>query len=186
MTARRANIFAMLAACALIVTPVLSGHGPQFIWNASASVPIGLYRLEPGDQFDVTDLVAVTPPRPLADFLAERDYLARNMPLIKRVLAVAGTTVCRFGATIFAYDHAYGKARETDALGRDLPSWQGCRELRYGEVFLINWNAADSFDSRYFGPFPTSSVFARVVPIWTDAEGDGRFQWHAADAAAEP
>lgn len=185
MTPRRAAILTMFAGCALIAAPVLSGHGPQLIWNASASVPIGLYRLKPGDQFDVTDLVAVTPSGPLADFLAERGYLAANVPLIKRVLAVSGTTVCRFGGTVFAYDHEYNIARKTDALGRDLPSWQGCRELRDGEVFLMNWDAADSFDGRYFGPLPTSSVTARVVPVWTDADGDGRFQ-APADPAAEP
>lgn len=186
MTARRTTILAMLASCALIVTPVLSGHGPQLIWNVSASVPIGLYRLEAHDRIEVADLVAVMPPEPLSDLLAKRGYLARNVPLIKRVLAVSGTTVCRIGTTVIAYDIAYGEARERDSLGRTLPVWQGCRQLRDGEVFLMNWKAADSFDSRHFGPLPTSSVFARVVPVWTDAEGNGRFQWHVANPAAEP
>lgn len=186
MTPRRAIALAMIAGCALIAAPVLTGHGPRFIWNASASVPVGLYRVEPLGRVDVADLVAVEPPVPLADFLAERGYLARNVPLIKRVLAISGTTVCRRGTTIIAYDHAYGDARERDAAGRPLPSWQGCRRLHEGEVFLMNWDAADSFDGRYFGPLPTSSVLARVVPVWTDANGDGRFRWHAAHPAAEP
>ena len=35
-------------------------------------------------------------------------------------------------------------------------------------------------DGRYFGPFPTTSIVARAVPLWTDEAGDGRFVWRAA------
>lgn len=111
MTTRRITLLSMLAGAALVAAPVWTGHGPRFIWNASASVPIGLYTIEALGRIDVADLVAVMPPEPLAEFLAERGYLARNVPLIKRVLAVSGTTVCRRGTTIIAYDHAYGEAR---------------------------------------------------------------------------
>lgn len=186
MTARRAILFAMLAGCALVAAPALSGHGPRLIWNASASVPVGLYRVEPVGRVEVPDLVAVLPPEPLAGFLAERGYLARGVPLIKRVLAVAGTTVCRHSTTVIAYDHVYGEARERDPLGRPLPAWQGCRQLGDGEVFLMNWDAPDSFDGRYFGPLPNRSIIARMVPVWTDEAGDGRFRWRAAERAFAP
>jgi type IV secretory pathway protease TraF len=33
----------------------------------------------------------------------------------------------------------------------------------------MNWQSADSLDSRYFGPLPTSAVIGRAVPVWTDA-----------------
>lgn len=56
-------------------------------------------------------MVPVLPPEPLASFLAERGYLPRGALLIKRVLALPGTQVCRRGLTITAYDHAYGEAR---------------------------------------------------------------------------
>lgn len=186
MTPRRAMVLAMLVGCVLIVVPALSGHGSRFLWNASASLPIGLYRIVPPAPIEVADLVAVLPPDPLASFLAERGYLARNVPLIKRVLAVPGTPVCRHGTTILAYGLAWGEARERDKLGRDLPIWQGCRQLRDGEIFLMNWDASDSFDGRYFGPLPVSSIVARLVPVWTDEDGDGRFQWRADSVSAEP
>jgi conjugative transfer signal peptidase TraF len=152
--------------------------GPAFIWNASPSVPIGLYRLTPTGSVEPPDLVVVEPPEPLAGFLAERRYLPRGVPLLKRVLAVAGDTVCRHGRTIVAFDHAYGEAREGDSQGRPLPVWQGCRTLAAGEVFLMNWDAADSLDGRYFGPLPISSVVARALPLWTDENRDGVFHWH--------
>src|SRR3546814_1305816 len=57
---------------------------PRLIWNASASTPIGLYSLDRPPRLDVTDLVAVEAPEPLASFLAERGYLPRGVPLMKR------------------------------------------------------------------------------------------------------
>ena len=87
--------------------------------------------------------------------------------------------MCRNGAQITAYDHAYGEARERDSRGRQLPSWQGCRVISNGEVFLMNWDTEDSMDGRYFGPLPLASVTARVEPIWTDGNGDGRLERQA-------
>jgi type IV secretory pathway protease TraF len=43
----------------------------------------------------------------------------------------------------------------------------------------MNWSVPDSLDGRYFGPIPTSSVIGRALPLWTDEEGDGRYQWRA-------
>lgn len=183
---RAAIILTVFAASALVAEPAWRSGGHSFLWNASASVPIGLYRLAPIVRVEVPDLVVVDPPKPLATFLAERGYLPRGVPLIKRVLALPGDSVCRRGATIIAFDHAYGEARETDSLGRPLPVWQGCRTLAEGEVFLMNWDAADSLDGRYFGPLPVTSIVARAVPLWTDADGDGRFQWHLGDMEDAP
>lgn len=183
---RAAIIATMFAAGALVAEPAWRDGGPAFIWNASASVPIGLYRLAPAGRIAVADLVVVAPPEPLATFLAERGYLPRGVPMLKRVLALAGDTVCRRGATIVAYDHAYGIARERDSRGRPLPVWQGCRTLADGEVFLMNWDAPDSLDGRYFGPLPCTTIVARALPVWTDAERDGRFHWHATDPADAP
>ena len=101
MTAR-VTLLAMLAGTALITVPICTGHDARWIWNASASVPLGLYRIEPADRIDATDLVVVMPPDELADFLAERGYLPRGVPLIKRVLALPDTSVCRTGTTITA------------------------------------------------------------------------------------
>lgn len=183
---RRAIIVAMLAATALVVAPAWLGFAPAFIWNASASAPIGLYRLAPTEHPDIGDYVVVAPPAPLAAFLAERGYLPLGVPLVKRVLALPGAKVCRQRLTIIAYEHAYGTARERDRFGRPLPAWQGCRTLADDEIFLMNWDAPDSFDGRYFGPLPVSSISARALPVWTDAEGDGRFQWHVGDPADAP
>lgn len=84
---RRAIIAAMLVSSALVAAPVWLDYRPALIWNASASAPIGLYRLAPTERLNIGDYVVVAPPEPLAAFLAERGYLPLGLPLIKRVLA---------------------------------------------------------------------------------------------------
>lgn len=162
-----------VAASALIETP------KKLIWNASASAPIGLYSIEPADRLEVTDLVAVDAPEPLARFLAERGYLPRGLPPMKRIAGLPGQQVCRVRSAITVDGIAMGAALERDRRGRDLPVWQGCRRIANGEVFLMNWETRDSLDGRYFGPLPAISIIGRAVPLWTDEDGSGRYEWRA-------
>jgi conjugative transfer signal peptidase TraF len=143
---------------------------PRYIWNASNSVPIGLYRIQPTGKLTITELVAVRPPDPLAAFLDLNGYLPAGVPMLKRVLALPGQTVCRTGVTITVDSLEMGQARERDGRNRRLPAWQGCRVIGEDELFVMNWQSADSLDSRYFGPLPASSIIGRAVPVWTDEE----------------
>jgi conjugative transfer signal peptidase TraF len=167
MTRRAAIVSAMFAGIGLVSASASSRHPPAYIWNVSASVPIGLYRVDPINRIDVADLVVVAPPEPLASLLAERGYLPKGVPMLKRVQAVAGATVCRHGNAIVAYGMVYGLALDRDSSHRLLPTWQGCRVVPDGQLFLMNRDAADSFDSRYFGPLPIASIVGRAVPVWT-------------------
>ena len=90
--------------------------------------------------------------------------------MLKRVLALPGQTVCREEFRITVDNTEMGVAREHDSRGRPLPVWQGCHVVADGEVFLMNWQSADSLDGRYFGAIPTSAVIGRAVPMWTDEE----------------
>ncbi|MGL3214073.1 S26 family signal peptidase [Bradyrhizobium sp. BR 1433] len=155
-----------VAAAALIATLVLEPL-PLYIWNASKSVPIGLYRLRPANSFRVTELLAVTPPEPLATFLDLNGYLPIGVPMLKRVLALPGQTVCRNGLTISVGTIAVGEAQDRDGRGRPLPKWQGCHVVVEGELFLMNWQSDNSLDGRYFGFLPASAVIGRALPIWT-------------------
>jgi conjugative transfer signal peptidase TraF len=112
----------------------------------------------------------VRPPGPLATFLADRRYLPRGIPLLKRVLALPGQTVCRVQLAITVDKIAMGAAREYDRNGRPLPFWQGCHVIADGEVFLMNCRSADSFDGRYFGVLPTSAIIGTAEPLWTGDE----------------
>jgi conjugative transfer signal peptidase TraF len=155
-------------AAALSTTAAAFFHPlPRLIWNASASVPIGLYTVHPVGTIHVAELVVVRPPNALAQFLADRRYLPEGVPMLKRVLAIPGQIVCRNARTIIIDGIAMGDALDSDTRGRALPAWQGCLRIRDGEVFLMNWQSINSMDGRYFGPLPMSSVIGRADPVWT-------------------
>lgn len=158
-----------LAGCAVIAFTAMMRPTPKLIWNASASVPIGLYIVEPVPSPTLGDLVVVNPSRPLSDFLAEGGYVPRGVPLIKHIAALPGQQVCRIGRAIMVDAIVVGAALVRDSLGRPLPAWQGCVRLADGQVFLFNPAAAASLDGRYFGPLPSSSIVGRARPIWTRA-----------------
>ena len=176
----RAGLVLVMALATMgIGYPALTPMPIKLLWNVSASAPIGLYTIDFDGPFDVTDLVAVDAPEPLAAFMAERGYLPKGVPLLKRVLGVSGQTVCRSNLTITVDGVEVGKALQRDRIGRDLPAWQGCRRIQTGEVFLMNWQVRDSLDGRYFGTLPASSVIGRATPLYTDEDGDDRFVWRA-------
>ncbi|WP_296739752.1 S26 family signal peptidase [Mesorhizobium sp.] len=159
--------------------PGLTPMPIMLIWNASASAPIGFYTIDFDGPFEVTDLVAIDTPEPLASFLDARGYLPKGVPLLKRVLAVSGQTVCRTDFTITVDGVDMGRALARDRAGRALPVWQGCKRIQTGEFFAMNWQVEDSLDGRYFGLLSTDQIIGRAVPLWTDEEDNGRFEWRA-------
>lgn len=146
----------------------------RLIWNASASVPIGFYLIRDMDQPLRGDLVAVIPPLEIAAFIAERGYIPPGLPLLKHVTGLPGQQVCRIGAQITLDGVPQGDALARDRLGRPMPLWQGCRIIAEGEVFLMNPDAPDSLDGRYFGLWPQELILGRAVPIHIPASRDGR------------
>lgn len=138
---------------------------PRLVWNASASAPIGLYRIQPDPDPPAGALVAVAPPARLARWMAERGYLPEGVPLLKHVAAKAGQRVCRIGDVLSVDARPVAIAFAHDRRGRSLPVWQGCHMLRPGELLLLNPAHPDSLDSRYFGPLPASAVIGRAAPL---------------------
>ncbi|RWB28252.1 MAG: S26 family signal peptidase [Mesorhizobium sp.] len=170
-----ATCFAVLATGGLSSIHI----APKLVWNASASTPIGLYRISPAGRLAVGDLVAVDAPEQLASFLADNGYLPPGVPLMKRVAGLPGQEVCRNGLAITVDGIEIGKALEHDHLGRPLPVWQACRRIVSGEVFLMNAQVHDSLDGRYFGPIATSLIIGRATPLWTEQGGTAGYEWRA-------
>jgi conjugative transfer signal peptidase TraF len=158
-------------ATAGIVAALMRGnparHSPILVWNASASAPIGLYLRREESAASRGDLVLVEPPRDLAIFADERRYLPNGVPLIKRVVALSGSTICGHSDTVSIDGRGVLKRRRLDGQGRPLPSWSGCHRLGPGEVFLAMENVPGSFDGRYFGVLPITTIKGRLVPLWT-------------------
>lgn len=161
----RTLIAAQIAASVIAFTMVVD-LPTKLVWNASASVPIGLYAIRPIERLEVGELVLARPSEPLAAFLADGGYVPLGVPLLKRIAALPGQTVCREERTVTVDGFTLAVARERDRMGRPLPHWNGCRMLVDGEVFLLNRDEPSSLDGRYFGPLPASSIVGRASLIW--------------------
>ena len=178
MSRRRILAVALLAVTGIAATSA-TDMPLRLVWNATASAPVGFYTIEPADQIEVPELVAIIPPEPLAGFMVGRGYVGRGVPLLKRVIGLPGQRVCRTGHTITVDGVEMGDALDRDRIGRALPVWLGCRVIADGQLFLMNIDVPDSLDGRYFGPVPASAAIGRALPLWTNEDGDGRFVWRA-------
>ena len=167
MTRSRRILLAAGAGLALIGASAIVQSDPIVVWNASASVPIGLYLVTPIEQLRIGDLVAVTVPAPLLTRMVKSGYLGHGGPLLKHIAALPPASVCRIGATILIDGHSVAEALSRDRIGRSLPIWRGCRRLAESQVFLLNPNVPASLDGRYFGPLDTNAVIGRATPLWT-------------------
>ncbi len=141
---------------------------PLLLWNASASAPIGLYRVIAASPIRRGDLVLVRAPDNVRDLAAARGYLPLSVPLVKRIAALAGDVVCILDDEVIVDGETVARRLNRDHSGRPLPRWDGCRTLHFDEVFLLMAAVPDSFDSRYFGPVPLSAMIGRLVPLWTE------------------
>ena len=76
-----------------LTLPVLFHCPMRLLWNASASVPLGLYRVRPATHPGLGNLVVVHPTPALEKYMAERRYVERHVPLVKPVAATGGARV---------------------------------------------------------------------------------------------
>ena len=171
-------VLAGLSACGLaalawasFVHPI-----PSLIYNPSDSVPVGWYRVDPLGHgtgspprpLSVGSIVLVSLPAEAAALAAQRGYLPARVPLLKRVGAVAPQHVCVVDALVWIDSVPVAAVLPTDRLGRPLPSWLQCRQLRPGELFLLSSTNPASFDSRYFGPVSASALIGVAHPVWLE------------------
>ncbi|WP_297322880.1 S26 family signal peptidase [uncultured Bartonella sp.] len=163
---RTSKLILTTFAVTLIAASAIIGKQVNLVWNASASVPIGLYRISAVDDLKHGDLALVRPPEALAQYLDRRSYLPQNIPLLKHVAALDRDTVCRRQTTITINSKLVAEALVADRKGRLLPVWSGCITLGRDQVFLLNETFQDSLDGRYFGPLPRTTVIGEAAPLF--------------------
>lgn len=149
---------------------------PRLTYNPSDSVAVGWYRVDPlnhhagslPSSLSVNSIVLVPLPAEATALASQRGYLPTRVPLLKRVGAIAPQKVCITGGIVRIDGVPSAAVLRADRLGRLLPSWQQCRRLETGELFLLSVTNAASFDSRYFGPVAASTVIGVAHPIWLE------------------
>ena len=171
-------VLAGLSACgfaalawASFVSPL-----PRLTYNPSDSVAVGWYRVDPLEHrtdalprpLSVDSIVLVPLPAEAAVLAAQRGYLPMRVPLLKRIGAIAPQEVCIAGGIVRIDGVPSAAVLRADRMGRPLPSWPQCRRLEPGELFLLSVTNPASFDSRYFGPVPVSTVLGVARPVWLE------------------
>jgi len=160
-------VFVLMTASLLaLVWASLTSPAARVIYNASDSVPMGWYRVTPldaasaaqPDAIPVGSIVLTRLPASAAMLADQRGYLPLQVPLLKRVGAVAPQHVCVIGNIVRIDGVSVTTVLPADAQGRSLPAWQACRHLVDGELFLLSDTNPASFDSRYFGPVSREDV----------------------------
>lgn len=139
---------------------------PRLVWNASSSVPVGLYAIHPGERPLPRDFVLATLSEPWRGLAARRQYLPVNVPLVKRVAAAEGDLVCAFDRLIVVNGAVIARRLRKDAHGRLLPWWEGCHRLRGKELFLLSRDKVSSFDGRYFGVTRPVDIIGTAQLLW--------------------
>ena len=165
---RHAVLLAMLAGLLLLAASAVQAR-PLVVWNATASTPVGLWRVLPAasrKRLRVGDYVLFWPDRRSARMFARRGYLPRGVPLLKRVAAVVGQTVCERDREVSIDGRTVARALPVDGRGRRLAAWRGCGRLPNGEIFVLIPSVPTSLDGRYFGPTPIRAIIGRVTPLW--------------------
>ena len=154
-----AFVTSILLVAAVVVSPL-----PRLIWNASPSVPVGLYWIE--FRQPNRSEIAVLKLREWAQMIADqRNYMPSIAWLMKPIFATSGAIVCRFGSLTFVDGRLIAKALLQDTMHRPMPVWKGCRKLSDTEVFLLSQHRG-SFDSRYFGPVDRALIIGTAKRLF--------------------
>lgn len=166
------KVMAITASIALLLqfTALLSG----LRWNGSGSFPLGVY-ITNGKTPSKGDLVIVKiPDSSLFKMATERGYLnvaySTSRTILKRIVGVSGDkiTIDIEGVEVNGCRLVNSKPRDSDGMGRPMTTYL-LKDFDLGtdDILLMSEYSPDSFDSRYFGPLPFSTIESVVVPLWT-------------------
>jgi conjugative transfer signal peptidase TraF len=157
---------AIVVAGAALLLLIPRAARPLLVWNATPSVPRGLYAVTAPTDIVAGDLVIASPPAAIAGLAAARHYLPRGVPLVKRVAAVPGEPICASGELLRAPRGVLVRRLRRDSGRRLLPWWQGCGRLPATAYLLLVPDVAASFDGRYFGPVARDRIIGKAHPLW--------------------
>jgi conjugative transfer signal peptidase TraF len=159
----------LAALCAPAVMPA-SAHDRVFVvYNPTDSAPRGWYQVTSIDNaasLHVGSIVLARLPADVSAFAGQRGYLPSNVPILKRIGAVAPQSVCVREQLVRIDGALVAAARTHDGTHRALQAWPECRPLAAGELFLLSDTNPSSFDSRYFGPIAVSDLVGIARPLW--------------------
>ncbi len=146
--------------------------GIRLTIQASNSMPKGLYLVfanhEPAEHitYQRGEVVVFSPPSSILPFLKARHWISKNDWMMKKVMGVPGDLVCLKEHIVWINGNPVGSVLDQDREHRALPQLKFCRKLSQDEYFAMSNYIEHSFDSRYFGVIPSSSIIGKAFPLW--------------------
>ena len=165
-----------VTAGAIVVAGLAGANTAGLRFNATPSMPIGLWLMVPNHaQLQRGEIVVVCLPDTAPMRMGrERGYIppgncpGGSEPLVKPIAAVGGDVVAvsTAGVAVNGLSVPDTAQLSRDSAGRLLSQVAaGAYPVAPGEVWLLSGHDPRSFDSRYFGPVPESSVQGVTRPI---------------------
>ncbi len=173
----RGQAVTALAAAAVVITGLAVADAAGWRVNATPSMPLGLWRLQPNATplYHGEVVVVCLPDTAVLQAATQRGYLPPGNcpggfePLLKPVAAMAGDVVTVAAAGVVVNGQAVPATAQLDqdSAGRHLqPVPPGSYPVAPGEIWLLSGHNRRSFDSRYFGPVPVANVQGIAQPVW--------------------
>lgn len=140
-----------------------------FIWNKTHSVASGLYMYVPLGTLSKGDYVLFYGTDDIRSIAVEREWIEEDTRFMKKIGALPGDSFKVDDRTKMFYinDSYIGMVSDKDSKGRELPHRvHGIQSVPEG-FFLPVGESPRSYDGRYYGTQPISSIKYKVIPIFT-------------------
>jgi len=141
------SLYLMLLAMSATAIFAIVAKSSGLVLNVTGSMPGIVYKLGRGEK---GSLVSFCSPIPHPS-IGHGSCPDSSMPLIKRVVGVAGDLVTVTDAGIDINGQPVPNSRPLDTKESALPHFRGSFRLKQGDIWAAGEHP-NSFDSRYFGP----------------------------------
>lgn len=150
-----------------------------YVYNSTASMPYGWYKIVPMNDLSVGDIVVICPTNPFIKEAIARNYVPTKkpneslncsfVPLLKRIVAAKNDCVeIDKGVYINGKLEPNSLQKSIDSKGNAMPQIKLFTCLLDGQYIALT-QMETGFDSRYLGIFLRNEIIAKVQPslTWT-------------------
>jgi len=152
---------------ALLAVTIMSVKrlGYTVTYQATNSMPRGLYLIMPVKSIARGDIVVFYPPITIRDFLKQQHWLPYSGMIMKYALGLPGDYVCRRKDELWINKRKVAHIYYKTSSNLALPQQKFCGKLAENQYFLISLFVPNSFDSRYFGAIERKYISGKAISI---------------------
>lgn len=163
---KRPRLFGCVCFIVCFQVLLFSGYVslPKILYfNRTPSLPVGIYCEIPWSPVEKGDLVLVEVPQEIRALVEEREWMKGNELLLKKVGALEGDRFMINEQRIEVNGNYIGPIYDVDSQKRPMPVLRGEFQVPEGYFLPIATNVPNSFDGRYFGSVPLTSIKTKVI-----------------------